>query len=58
MGSMGSGTLRADGARSNDDRNSRFNQSTDPFLPQLIRQEWPVAHRAAVNNGSHAFGDE
>jgi PAS domain S-box-containing protein len=46
------------GSRSDDDRDSGFDKTTDSFLTLGIRKEGPITHRTAIDNGPHSLGDE
>ena len=46
------------GSRSNDDRDSRFHQTTNSLLSLLIRQQRPVPHGTAIHNRAHANVDQ
>jgi len=49
---------RIDRAGSHDERDACLHQMLDAFHALRVGQERPVAHRAAVDDGGHAGGDE
>lgn len=58
MDSVRYGRCRVDRASADDNRNAGLDQALHAFHALLVRQERPVAHRTAINNGGHAVGDQ
>ena len=56
--SMCGSEFRILGTSSDDHRNTGSNQLANAFLSLLIGQEWPITHRSAIDNSSHAGRDQ
>ena len=58
MGRMVGSELRILGAGAHDHGNACLHQPGHALLPGGVGEQGPVAHRAAVDHGRHAGGDE